>query len=180
MWWTDPRDVVRAAGARCGRRRGETGTGCGRHRGRMVDERSRRRRSAPRQVRHGLDRPQMRPRAMGRCPQRRGFIHRIRPVIHWTRLARTQRGRGMIVARRPIAGGMIEAGAVTLRPFMYRSRIFRPASPPLHSIGVDELTHGGDLPPQFVVGGRLPRDLVAGMEDGGMVATAEFRADAEQ
>ena len=88
-------------------------------------------------------------------------------------------GRGMLIARRPVAGGMIEAGAVTLRPLMYRSRMFGPP-PQLHSLGVDELAHGGDLPPQLVVGGRLPGDLVAGMEDGGMVATAELRADAEQ
>jgi hypothetical protein len=34
------------------------------------------------------------------------------------------------------------------------------------SVGVDQLSDGGNLPPQLIVDGRLAGDLVAGMEDG--------------
>ena len=43
--------------------------------------------------------------------------------------------------------------------------------------GVDELADRGDLSSKLVVGGDFARDLVAGVQDGRMIATAELGAD---
>ena len=47
-------------------------------------------------------------------------------------------------------------------------------------VGVDQLADGGDLAAQLVVDGDLAGDLVAGVEDGGVVAPAELGADAQR
>ena len=88
------------------------------------------------------------------CPHRGTLFHRIGAVIH------SQGGR--TVSRR------------TSR----RGRRARHAEG--GSVRVDELADRGDLAPQLVVDGRLAVDLVAGMEDRRVVATAELGADPEE
>src|SRR5450755_1795054 len=48
------------------------------------------------------------------------------------------------------------------------------------SVGVDQLAHSGDLAPKLVVGRRLAVDLVAGVEDRGVVPPAELGTDPQE
>src|SRR5688500_13125042 len=58
-----------------------------------------------------------------------------------------------------------------------------PASPggaATGSVGVDQLANRRDLASQLVIARRFPGDLVAGVQDRGVVPVAEPRADAQQ
>ena len=120
----------------------------------------------------------------GREPSRRGTHPREagavdsrgpaarRPVVHTGPRFSTEFG-----PRYPQPGQAGAAAAGDPRPGGTGRRGRRPAGA---SVGVDQLADGRDVAAQLVVDGDLAVDLVAGVEDRGVVAAAQLGADPEE
>ncbi|CAN5585537.1 hypothetical protein BH20CHL6_BH20CHL6_00090 [soil metagenome] len=92
--------------------------------------------------------------------------------------------RGTMWVRPPEGLEFSHRSCRTAHPFVHHhGSIIHPVKgrfSPGGSVGVDQLADRCQLAAQLVVLLALPADLVAGVQDGGVVATAELAADAHQ
>ena len=101
-------------------------------------------------------------------------VHIRRRVTHEPAHEEARRAHhGIAPAHQDRANGVATPGSPGER------RAARP-SPTAGSVGVDQLADRGDLAAQLVVRARFAGDLVAGVEDRGVVPPAELGADPEE